>query len=214
MSGRPRRSRSDSSPARLVAETGSQMRSDDQVGQLARQRAEVVGEHFDHVECLVERDAGPYPVGHEAEQRGTAHHDVVLAVPAHQPGLAGTAERGRVQRRQPLEQFGPGQPQRRLVQRRLALVDAEQRGEVRAALPRPEQVPYSRQRVTAALQAGDELQALDVPAAVQAQASPPFGRWQQAHRVVLADRADRQLDSPGEVVDGQRFMRLRFGSHD
>ena len=187
---------------------------DDQVGQRTRQRAEVVGEHLDHVECHVERDAGPDPVGHEAEQRGTPHHEVVLAVPAHQPDLASAAERGGVQRWQPLEQFRPGQPQRRLVQRRRALVRAEQRGEVRAALPRPEQVPYSRQRVTAALQAGDELQALDVPVAVQAQTPPPFGRWQQAHRVVLADRANRQLDSPGEVVDGQRFRCLCRGSHD
>src|SRR6516225_5246525 len=64
---------------------------DDQVSQLARQRVEVVGEHLDHVECLVERDAGPYPVGHQAEQRGAAHHEMVLAVPAHQPDLTSTA---------------------------------------------------------------------------------------------------------------------------
>jgi hypothetical protein len=187
---------------------------DDQVGQLARQRGEVIGEHLDHVQYLVEGDAGPDPVGRQPEQRGTAHHDMVVVVPAHQPDPAGPAECRQIQRRQPLEQFGPGQPERRLVHCRLAVVDAEQRGQVSAALPRPEQVSYPGQRVPAALQTGDELQALDVLAAVQAQAPPPFGRGQQAHRVVLADRANRQLDPAGEVVDGQRFVRLRSGSHD
>ena len=56
------------------------------------------------VERRIQRDAGPYPVGHQAEQRGTAHHHVVLAPRAHQPGLGGAAERGRVgQPRQPLD---------------------------------------------------------------------------------------------------------------
>jgi len=192
---------------------------DDQVSQPARQRAEVTGEHRDQVERRAGRDVGLDPVGHQGEQRGTAHHEVILAVRAHQPDLASTDERGRVQRRQPLEQLRPGQPQRRLVQRRLALVDAEQGNQVSPALPCPEQVADPGQRVAAALQAGDELQALDVPAAVQAQAAPPFGRRQQAHRVVLADGANRQLDPPGQVVDGQRFIRLRGvfcwrGRHD
>src|SRR5580704_13008285 len=184
---------------------------DDQVRQLARQHAEVGREHLDHVECLVERNAGPDPVRHLPQQRGTAHHEVVLAVRAHHPDLVGAAERGRIQRRQPVGQFRPGQQERRLVQRRLALVDAEQRREVRAALPGPEQVPYSRQRVAAALQARDELQALDVPAAVQAQTSPALGRRQQAHRVVLADRANRQLDPLGELVDGERLIGGNHG---
>ena len=69
---------------------------DGQVCQLARQRAEVTGEHPDHVERRIQRDAGPYPVGHQAEQRGAAHHHVVLASRAHKPGLGGAAERGRV----------------------------------------------------------------------------------------------------------------------
>jgi len=95
---------------------------------------------------------------------------VVLAVRAHQPDPAGPAERGLLQRRQPPEQLRPGQPQRRLVQRRLALVDAEQGNQVRSALPRPEQVADPGQGVTAALQAGDQPQALDVPAAFRSTA--------------------------------------------
>ena len=112
---------------------------------------------------------------------------------------------------QPLEQLRPGQVQRRLVQRGLALVDAEQGYQVRSALPRPEQVADPRQGVTAVLQADDQPQALDVPVVVQAQAPLPFGRGQQAHRVVLADGADRKLDPPGQIVDGQRFAGLRSG---
>lgn len=69
---------------------------DDHVRQLARERAEVIGEHLDHVKYLAERDAGPDPVGHQAEQRRAAHHEVVLAVRSHEPDLASTAERGRV----------------------------------------------------------------------------------------------------------------------
>ena len=64
-----------------------------------------------------------------------------------------------------------------------------------------------------AMQAGDELQSLDVLRAVQADPAAPFRRRQQPHRVVLADRANRQLNPPGEVIDGQRFVRLRRGSH-
>jgi hypothetical protein len=81
---------------------------DDQVGQLSGQRAEVIGEHLDHVKCLAERDTGPDPVGHQAKQRGTAHHEGILAVRAHQPDLVSPLERGRVQRRQPVMK-APGQ---------------------------------------------------------------------------------------------------------
>src|SRR5580693_1035028 len=69
---------------------------DDHVRQLARQRAEVIGEHLDYVKYLTEGDADPDPVGHQAEQRRAAHHEVVLTVRSHELDLASTAERGRV----------------------------------------------------------------------------------------------------------------------
>jgi hypothetical protein len=47
--------------------------------------AQVRGQHLDHLQRHLDRNAQPDPVGHQPEQRGAAHHHVVLVVPAHQP---------------------------------------------------------------------------------------------------------------------------------
>ena len=90
------------------------------------------------------------------------------------------------------------------VQWCLARLDAQQAGQAGPGVPRLEEVADPGEGVAAPPEAGDELQPLGVPGPrkMPMQAAP-LGRREQAHRVVFADRADRELRLAGEAVDGQ-----------
>ena len=153
------------------------------------------------VEHVVDRDAVAGTVGDQGKQGGAPDQEVRSAR-LDQASRAGVVEPLSGERRKPVGQLGAAQPHRRLVECRLTCLDAEHRGQACARVPGLEQVANPRERVTPALQPADQIEPVDVVGAVDANPAAPLGRRQQAHRVVLADRADRQLGVPRQAIDG------------
>ena len=81
--------------------------------------------------------------------------------------------------------------------------EAEDVGELVAVGPAGQEVADAGERVAAVLQPPDQLQPLQVRDPVDADAAAPLGRGEQAHGLVLADRAGGQAGAAGELVDGE-----------
>ena len=81
--------------------------------------------------------------------------------------------------------------------------EAEDVGELVAVGPAGEEVADAGERVAAVLQSPDQLQPLEVRDPIDADAAAALGRGEQAHGLVLADRAGGQTGAAGELVDGE-----------
>jgi aminoglycoside phosphotransferase (APT) family kinase protein len=81
--------------------------------------------------------------------------------------------------------------------------EAEHFAEVGAVAPGPDEVADSGEGVAAVLQPADQLEAGEVCSPVDADPPTAFGRGEEPHGLVFADRAHREPGTGGELVDSQ-----------
>lgn len=180
---------------------GDGQHGDQPVGEVVGGGGEVVVQDGDEVDHLAERRAGVDAIGDERHQCRAAG-DECLAVGLHQAGGASSAQQRHREAGDARVELAAREPQRRLIERGVADVETQERGQARAGIPGGEQVLDAGERVAALLEPGDELEASAVGRAVQPDPAVPAGRREQTQRLVLADGAHGEADGAGELVDG------------
>ena len=182
---------------------------DDLIGNCVRRAANRLEQRDD----VFDAETRSLRVDRELEQRRARDAETVGFAPLDDTGCLEVGEvRGDHLGQQRFELFKRRRRTRLVDMDELVGLESEHFAELRARAPVTEQVPDPRERIAAITQSVDELQPPEVARAVEADSALAAGRGHDPEGLILPDRANRESDHSGELVDGpfRRRVARRF----